>query len=99
MLINPEIISRVAVFEWRGNDYKSIVGDDKRDYQKPWLKNAGGKKKNEDEKKSFLKHHYPDESGPDAELIKMLEREVVDFTPNITFDDIAELQKAKDVLE
>ena len=29
----------------------------------------------------------------------MLEREVVDFNPNITFDDIAELQKAKDVLE
>ena len=29
----------------------------------------------------------------------MLEREVVDFSPNITFDDIAELQKAKDVLE
>lgn len=46
-----------------------------------------------------MKNCYPEGSGPDADLINMLEREVVDFNPNITFDDIAELQKAKDVLE
>lgn len=46
-----------------------------------------------------MKSCYPDGAGPDADLINMLEREVVDFSPNITFDDIAELQKAKDVLE
>lgn len=63
---------------------------DGRDYSKPWLANANKKKPGaEEEKKSFLKHCYPDESGPDAELIKMLEREVVDFSPNISFDDIA----------
>jgi katanin p60 ATPase-containing subunit A1 len=29
----------------------------------------------------------------------MLEKEVISFNPDITFDDIAELDKAKDVLE
>jgi katanin p60 ATPase-containing subunit A1 len=78
---------------------KSVVGEDgnKRDYSKPWLVNAG-KKKTEEDKKSFLKNCYPDGNGPDTDLINLLEREVVDLCPNITFDDIAELQKAKDVL-
>ena len=52
------------------------------------------KKKSKDgasseERKSFLKHVYPDGNGPDSHLIEMLEREVVDFSPNVTFDDIA----------
>ena len=61
----------------------------RREYSKPWLVNANNKKKNEDDKKSFLKNCYPDGAGPDSDLINMLEREVVDFSPNITFDDIA----------
>jgi katanin p60 ATPase-containing subunit A1 len=38
-----------------------------------------------------LKHCYPDGNGPDSNLIEMLEKEVVCFNPDITFDDIAEL--------
>jgi katanin p60 ATPase-containing subunit A1 len=46
-----------------------------------------------------LKSVYPDGNGPDTNLIESLEREVVDLNPNITFDDIAELSKAKEILE
>lgn len=41
---------------------------------------------------------YPNGTGPDSDLIAMLEREVVDQNPNISFDMIAELDKAKDML-
>ena len=43
-------------------------------------------------------HHYPDGNGPDAELIKALEKDLVDMNPNVTFEDIAELDEAKEVL-
>lgn len=42
-------------------------------------------------KKSFLYERYPDGSGPDTNLIETLERQVMDKSPNVTFDDIAEL--------
>lgn len=41
---------------------------------------------------------YPEGTGPDADLISMLEREVIEFNPGVTFDDIAELEVAKDLL-
>ena len=41
---------------------------------------------------------YPDGSGPDAELIQMLERDVIDKNPNVNFNDIAELYDAKKTL-
>lgn len=51
-----------------------------------------GKEQGSDEKKStYLKSVYPDGPGPDANLIEMLEKEVVNSCPDITFDDIAEL--------
>lgn len=78
----------------RPSKNKSLVNEnpsDKRDYSKPWLANANKKKPGEEEKKSFMKSVYPDGAGPDADLISMLEREVVDLTPNVSFDDIAEL--------
>ena len=37
--------------------------------------------------------------GPDSDLIKILEKEVVDTNPNVKFEDIAELDKAKNVLK
>lgn len=46
----------------------------------------------------FMKSVYPDGSGPDADLIKMLERDVIDKNPNVSFDDIAELAEAKKIL-
>lgn len=46
-------------------------------------------------------HCYPDSQGvgPDSELIEMLEKEVVDQNPNIKFEDIAELDNAKNLLK
>lgn len=46
-------------------------------------------------------HCYPDSGGvgPDTELIEMMEREVVDQNPNIKFEDIAELDNAKNLLK
>lgn len=40
-----------------------------------------------------------DGNGPDAELINMLERDVIVHNPNVNFDDIAELHDAKKVLK
>jgi len=80
------------------------MGDKNRDYGKPWLNgakkhNAKDVKAEGEERKSFLKFCYPDGNGPDANLIEMLEKEVICFNPDVTFDDIAELEKAKDILE
>ena len=49
-------------------------------------------------KNSFLYSVYPDGNGPDAELIQMLERDVIDKNPNVSFNDIAELDDAKKTL-
>ena len=51
-------------------------------------------------KSPFLLARYPDDegNGPDTELIEMVEREVVDMNPNVSFDDIAELETAKRAL-
>lgn len=54
---------------------------------------------NENNKKSYLFHIYPDGTGPDSHLIQQLEDEVVDLNPNITFEDIADLTNAKNVLK
>ena len=74
-------------------------------------KNGLGRRKtvpNKDEKKlkrgppksPFLLNRYPEDEGygPDTELIEMVEREVVDMNPNVSFDDIAELDLAKRAL-
>ena len=50
-------------------------------------------------KSAFLLSRYPDGNGPDSELIEILEREVVDTNPNVSFDDIAELNQAKKALQ
>lgn len=50
-------------------------------------------------KSKFLLHHYPNGSGPDTDLIEMLEREVIDTNPNVSFEDIAELDSAKNALQ
>ena len=49
--------------------------------------------------KSFLYHCYPEGVGPDSDLIDMLEREVVDTSPCVKFEDIAELDQAKNTLK
>ena len=83
----------------------------KRNYDKPWKvpevkKSKEGNKENNQKKKdvpnksSFLLNRYPpDGEGPDTELIEMIEREVVENNPNVSFDDIAELDGAKNALK
>jgi katanin p60 ATPase-containing subunit A1 len=74
-------------------------------------KNGLGRRRtvpNKDEKKlkrgppksPFLLNRYPEDEGygPDTDLIEMVEREVVDMNPNVSFDDIAELDLAKRAL-
>ena len=56
-------------------------------------------KKGQNRKSDFLLSRYPDGNGPDSELIEMLEREVVDTNPNVSFNDIAELSQAKKALQ
>ena len=63
--------------------------------------NHDNKKINKGPPKSpFLLNRYPEDEGygPDTDLIEMVEREVVDMNPNVSFDDIAELDTAKRAL-
>ena len=68
-------------------------------YSKPVAKAVLGKPgsknlpnlKSGDKPKTFLEYVYPDGAGPDTDLIQMLERDVIDKSPNVTFDDIAGL--------
>ena len=50
-------------------------------------------------KSAFFLHHYPEGEGPDGELIEMVEREVMERNPNVKFEDIAELEGAKNTLK
>ena len=67
--------------------------NDKRNYDKPWQ--VPPKK----EPETFLEKCYPDGIGPDAELINMIERDVLDKNPQVSFDDIADLDEAKKLLQ
>mmetsp|Transcript_14487 Transcript_14487/g.14102 ORF Transcript_14487/g.14102 Transcript_14487/m.14102 type:complete len:92 (-) Transcript_14487:929-1204(-) len=49
----------------------------KRNYDKPWLAPEKEKK----DPQTFLEFLYPDGIGPDADLIQMLERDVLDKNP------------------
>eukprot|EP00931_Biecheleriopsis_adriatica_P014076 TRINITY_DN11570_c0_g3_i1.p1 TRINITY_DN11570_c0_g3~~TRINITY_DN11570_c0_g3_i1.p1 ORF type:complete len:619 (-),score=144.18 TRINITY_DN11570_c0_g3_i1:77-1876(-) len=81
-----------------------------RNYKKPWMDNVpssnptkgnkddGGKKGAE--AGTFLEHVYGSSgSGPDADLIQMLERDCVDRCPSVKWDAIAGLEQAKQLLE
>ena len=75
-----------------------------RNYEKPWKANARNEQEAkpavQGERSSFLDAKFPDGgAGPDLELIQMLEHDVVEKSPSVTFDDIAELQEAKQLLE
>lgn len=61
-------------------------------------KKAGGGGNNGDESE-FLLHCYPNGDGPDANLIRTLERDVIDKNPQVAFDDIADLDDAKKILQ
>ena len=62
-------------------------------------KNSNDKKDAKSGKSAFYLHHYPEGEGPDGELIEMVEREVMEKNPNVKFEDIAELEGAKNTLK
>ena len=64
---------------------------------KPDSKQPSNEKEN-DKQGRFLEHFYPNGDGPDTELIKMIETYVMTESPNVSFKDIAGLNKAKEVL-
>jgi len=51
------------------------------------------------EDSEFHRSLYPNGDGPDSDLIRMLERDVIDKNPSVSFDDIAELGEAKKILQ
>ena len=61
--------------------------------------NNNDKKDPKSGKSPFYLHHYPEGEGPDGELIEMVEREVMEKNPNVKFEDIAELEGAKNTLK
>jgi katanin p60 ATPase-containing subunit A1 len=71
----------------------------KKDYEKPWRADKPADKKGKSDASDFLHFVYPDGDGPDANLIKMLEREVIDRDLNVSFDDIAALDDAKKIIQ
>jgi len=75
---------------------KPAAAEDKagRNYDRPWL----NQKKEKKTPTTFMEFHYPDGVGPDTELIEMLERDVIDKSPNVHFDDIADLDETKKLL-
>ena len=82
-----------------GQVQKAVAGpggapNNKRNYDKPWLVPESSKK----EPQTFLEFCYPDGVGPDADLINMLERDVLDKNPQVSFDDIADLDETKKLL-
>jgi katanin p60 ATPase-containing subunit A1 len=104
-------ISKVKKFREGRVKYNTIIQKEiARNYSKPWndnkiLKSVNKSFKEEktvlvnEKSNSFLHHYYPDGEGPDADLIRMLERDVVMRLPNVSFEDIAELNEAKNALK
>ena len=83
-----------------GSDAQGGAKDNKRrDYEKPWKVEKPEKQKSHKDHSEFLHHIYPNGEGPDSALIQMLEREVIDRSPNVRFEDIAALDEAKDIIQ
>lgn len=102
-VVNNKVASKNNVINKKGDNKQADI-DKKRNYEKPWKipeekKINSQQQKETANKSSFLLHCYPDGVGPDSELIEMLEREVVDTNPNVKFEDIAELDSAKNILK
>ncbi|CAD8191998.1 unnamed protein product [Paramecium octaurelia] len=88
------------IFKPQAQPQPQAKGNQRREYDKQKKNNAAGDKKPvEGQRKTFHDHVYPDGRGPDSDLIQMIEREVLDLTPNVSFEQIAELELAKDTLQ
>lgn len=85
------------------NVKKTVEAKPARNYEKAWRANAKDPKAEEKAKEAkgstFIESIYPDGVGPDLDLIQALERDVVEKNPNVSFDDIADLEDAKMLLQ
>lgn len=70
-------------------------GAKNRNYDKPWLVPEKPKEK----AATYAEHCYPDGIGPDTDLINMIERDLLVKNPNVQFDDIADLDETKKLLQ
>ena len=79
------------------------IGGKKIDNTRGGKSDDKGKGKDKDDpragKSPFYLKYYPEGDGPDGELIEMVEREMMDKSPNVRFEDIAELEGAKNALK
>ena len=106
-LINDAINNHPANDKMIGKYGHLAGGNPKPNNNRNYPGNKGGNNNNKDNKNKkgqngksdFLLSRYPDGNGPDSELIEMLEREVVDTDPHVQFDDIAELEQAKQAIK
>jgi katanin p60 ATPase-containing subunit A1 len=81
------------------DEVEKYKGNNKKKYGNLMEKEGKNNSQKDTPKSAFLLHHYPDGVGPDTELIEMLERDVVDTNPHVSFDDIADLDEAKNILK
>ena len=58
-----------------------------------WIAGNGDHQQEQKEEPKFEIH------GPDSELVELLERDILQKQPNVTWKDIADLQEAKNLLE
>ena len=73
----------------------------KRNYDKPWLPPPSEKdnKKNK-EAKTYAEYLFGDGgSGPDCDLVNQIEQNMLVKNPQVSFDDIAELDETKKLLQ
>lgn len=97
----PAVNRRPPQQRRQANPKPAGAGDRKESqYDKPWQANqpkgGGG---GQPDKSSFIYSIYPDGVGPDSDLINMLEKDVIEKNPEVDFDDIAELDEAKKILQ
>ena len=88
------------------NNNKNIKNNNKNSNNKMNIKtiknpnsNKNIKNNNKNSKNDFLLFKYPNGEGPDKNLIELLENEIIERNPNVSFDDIASLESAKKILE
>jgi len=83
---------------WLQNSPNQVSGGSpgRRSGGPPKTKKGGGATGGESE---FMLSMYPNGDGPDVELIRMLERDVIERNPQVSFEDIAGCTEAKKILQ